>query len=89
MSDKLRSIDSSEFRKEILLVKDDFECLWNVAVKYRDKGMDQDTMYNELGKIILELRAKGDEDSEDRVTDLSDYVCGWCNPVQRLYKDEK
>ena len=80
-------MDSSEFRKEILLAKDNLDSLWKVAVKYRDLGMDKETMYNQLGEIILDLRAHGDEASEDRITDLSDYVIGYCIPEQRLFKD--
>lgn len=81
-------MNTSEFRKEILMAKDDLDRLWKVAVKYRDLGMDKDTMYSELGRIILEFRAKGDEETDDRITDLSDYVIGYCIPEQRLYKDE-
>jgi len=82
-------MEISEFRKEILLAKDNIDSLWKVAVKYRDLGMDKDTMYNELETIILELRAKGDEETEDRITDLSDYVIGFCIPKLRLFKDEE
>ena len=81
-------MNTSEFRKEILMAKDDLDRLWKVAVKYRDLGMDKDTMYSELERIILEFRAKGDEETDDRITDLSDYVIGYCIPEQRLYKDE-
>lgn len=82
-------MDTSEFRKEILLAKDDLNSLRKISVKYRDLGMNKDTMYSELGRIILEFRAKGDEEAEDRITDLSDYVIGFCIPEQRLFKDEK
>lgn len=80
-------MDTSEFKKEILLAKDDLDSLWKVAVKYRDLGMDKGTMYSQLGEIILDLRAHGEEATEDRITDLSDYVIGYCIPEQRLFKD--
>ena len=80
-------MDTSEFRKEILLAKDDLNSLRKISVKYRDLGMNKDTMYSEWGRIILEFRAKGDEEAEDRITDLSDYVMGYCIPEQRLYKN--
>ena len=50
-------MDTSEFRKEILLAKEDLNSLRKISVKYRDLGMDKDTMYSELGRIILEFRA--------------------------------
>ncbi len=82
-------MDTSEFKKEILLAKDNLQSLWDVAVKYKDLGMDQDTMIDALVESILDLRAKGDEETEDRIADLADYVSGFCIPSQRLYKDEE
>lgn len=58
---------------------------WEVLVKYKNLGMDKETMYNALDLLRAEFRSKDDEESEDIVMDYMDLVVGWCNPRWRVF----
>lgn len=48
------------------------ECL----LKFKSLGMDKDCMVRNLE----ELRNGSDEETEDILLELMDFVVGWCNP---------
>ena len=55
--------------------------MWEILKNYKDRGMSKDDAYN----ILQELRAEFDEEGEDRILELMDYVIGFCAPSMRLY----
>ena len=54
------------------------ECL----IKFKNIGMDKDSMI----KNLEELRKNCDEEKEDVLLELMDFVTGYCNPNIILYK---
>ena len=48
------------------------ECL----IDFKNRGMDEESMYVSLE----ELRAGSDEETEDLLLELMDFVKGFCNP---------
>ncbi len=61
--------------------------IYELLIKYKQSGMDQDTMYNVLESIRVEMRELGEEELEDEIMDYMDYVCGQCYPTWRLYPE--
>lgn len=75
------------FREEILAGLKTGSDLSELAVKYKDLGMDKESMYHVLEVLMLELRENKDEASEDLIMDLMDRVVGWCNPDSRIFPE--
>lgn len=75
------------FREEILAGLKTGSDLSELAVKYKDLGMDNESMYHNLEVLRQEMRAKKDEASEDLIMDLMDRVVGWCHTDCRIYPD--
>ena len=75
------------FREEILAGLKTGADLSELAVKYKDLGMDKESMYHVLEVLMLELRENKDEASEDLIMDLMDRVVGWCNPDSRIFPE--
>ena len=75
------------FREEILAGLKPGSDLSELAVKYKDLGMDNERMYHNLEVLRQEMRAKEDEASEDLIMDLMDRVVGWCNPDSRIFPE--
>lgn len=75
------------FSEEILAGLKTGSDLSELAVKYKDLGMDKESMYHNLEVLRQEMRAKEDEASEDLIMDLMDRVVGWCNPDSRIFPE--
>ncbi|SMC30922.1 hypothetical protein SAMN06296952_0029 [Oscillospiraceae bacterium] len=75
------------FREELLAGLKTESDLSELAVKYKDLGMDNESMYHNLEVLRQEMRAKEDEASEDLIMDLMDRVVGWCHTDCRIYPD--
>lgn len=75
------------FSEEILAGLKTGSDLSELAVKYKDLGMDKESMYHNLEVLRQEMRAKEDEASEDLIMDLMDRVVGWCHTDCRIYPD--
>ena len=53
------------------------------------KGDDKETVLGLFEKARQELRQAGRETDEDAVTDVMDFLLGWCSPHMKLTPDEK
>ena len=81
-------MDKVAFKTDILnkiKMRSSDESIRSVLFKYKQLGMDKDTMYNCLESLRSELRENGDELSEEKIMDYMDYVVGWCSPNMRIY----
>ena len=76
------------FREEMLS-----DCLNGVAplvvqeklMKYKQSGMDKDTMYDVLDSLRLEMHQNGNKKAEDIILEYMDFVIGWCNPKLSIF----
>lgn len=59
---------------DLLLLRD---CL----IDFKNRGMDEERMYVSLE----ELRAGSDEETEDLLLELMDFVRGFCNPELSVF----
>ncbi len=59
---------------DLLLLRD---CL----IDFKNRGMDEESMYVSLE----ELRAGSDEETEELLLELMDFVRGFCNPELRVF----
>ena len=75
------------FREEVLKGLKTGSDLSEVSEKYKNMGMDKDSMYRVLEVLRQEMRAKKDEASEDLIMDMRDRVVGWCNPDSRIFPE--
>jgi hypothetical protein len=76
------------FKEEIMsdILNDvDASIVWEKLMKYKQSGMDKDTMYNALDSLRLEMRQKGDEKTEDAIMEYMDLVTGWCHPKWKIF----
>lgn len=48
------------------------------------KGRPRDDLYEDLKRLVLELRREGRDDLEDAVMDVMDVLVGWSSPSARL-----
>lgn len=47
-------------------------------------GHPRDDLYEDLKRLVLELRRDGRGDLEDEVIEVMDVLVGWCAPSARL-----
>ena len=71
--------------KEGIKANRSFFVLRSEIVKFKKDGGSQ----CEAGRVLEELRGEfqGEEDSEDVILDLLDYVMGWCSTHHRIWED--
>lgn len=50
-------------------------------VNYKNCGMDEESMYRNLE----EMRSSSDDETEDVLLELMDFVGGFCNPTLRIF----
>jgi hypothetical protein len=80
---------ADEFRKELISeLSNGGSIKLETLRKYKKLGMDQDSMYKVLEALMLEMREKGDEKSEDDVMDAADVVVGFCSPQLKLFPEQ-
>jgi len=75
------------FKKEILeqLKNGFFECM-EILFRYKNLGMAQIEMYENMKALHTKFREQDDEESEDAIVDLSDYIWGWCSPSDAIFE---
>ena len=76
-----------EFREEIRIEINAGNIKIETLKKYKQLGIDQDTMYSVLESFRAEMRLKNDEETEDMIMDNMDFVCGWCSPHMKIYPE--
>lgn len=75
------------FREEVFKGLKTGSDLSEVSEKYKNMGMDKDSMYHNLEDLMLEMRENKDEASENIIMDLMDRAVGWCNPDSRIFPE--
>lgn len=66
---------------EIKRHQNDLESLRECLIRFKNKGMDKDSMYESLEK----LRSSNDSEIEDILLELMDFVVGYCNPHWAIF----
>ena len=77
---------TAEIKKGINENKNTFE-LRDVIIGFKKKGGSQKEAHEILEKIRFEFEAN--ENKEDKVLELLDFVCGWCQKEFRIWKEIK
>ncbi len=47
-------------------------------------GRSRDAVYEDLKRLVLDLRRDGRDELEDAVMDVMDVIVGWCSPSARI-----
>jgi len=68
-------------QEEIIKKQNDIYALREYLVKFKDNGMDKDTMLEILEKLKI-IKSPG---TEDTILELVDFVTGVCNPALALF----
>jgi DNA-binding SARP family transcriptional activator len=63
-------------QKEVNAYRDDLLLLRESLIKFKNDGMDKETMLENLEK----LRTTSDPETEDIFLELMDFVVGYCSP---------
>jgi hypothetical protein len=58
--------------------------LRNFVATLVDEGMDANAILADLDQLRSEFRLSGNEQREDIVTDVMDFLAGWCSPTMRI-----
>ena len=76
------------YNKAILDALDhDKDMLYDITRDFKDKGLNQFEAYEILKRIRCILIEKKDEDTEDLVLELMDYVVGFCQPKYKIWDE--
>lgn len=76
-----------DFREEIRLEIEAGNIKTETLKKYKQLGIDQDTMLSVLESFRAEMRLKNDEETEDMIMNNMDLVCGWCAPQCKIFPE--
>lgn len=71
---QLLPIEIKKYHNDLLVLR---ECL----IRFKNNGMDKDSMYANLEK----LRSRSDSETEDILLELMDFVVGYCNPDLSIF----
>lgn len=66
---------------EIKRHQNDLESFRECLIRFKNKGIDKDSMYESLEK----LRSYSDFETEDVLLELMDFVVGYCNPNLSIF----
>ena len=75
-----------EIKRGINENKNAFE-LRDLIIEFKKKGGSQKDAHKILEEIKYEF--KEDENKEDKILELLDFVCGWCQEQFRIWKEVK
>jgi hypothetical protein len=64
-----------------------FDALWALAKQFRDENMSQSVMYDLLTEFHLDHREEHDETRSNAISDVLDFVVGWCTADNRLFPE--
>jgi len=71
---QLLPVEINNHHDNLLIIR---ECL----IKFKNDGMDKDSMLENLEK----LRSESDSETEDILLELMDFVVGYCNPNLSIF----
>ena len=76
-----------KFQKELLEKLNNKPCdCREILLKYKNLGMTQHNMYKSMFKVMVELRIRGDEATEDDLMDLMDCIVGFCSSTSAIFE---
>ena len=61
--------------------------LRTIIVSYQEAGMTQQAAAILLEAIRQAFQQSGEEDQEDLVLELMDFMAGWCQPKWKIWSD--
>ena len=64
--------------------KQDTRALREIVVSLFDAGVTQESLLDGLKHLRKEFREAGDDEAEDAILEVMDYVVGWCSPHMRI-----
>lgn len=73
-------VDGAKFRRDVLAVVDgarDFRLINRLLDEHLAAGVPAEQLIDELGVLVLDLRAQDREDDEGMVTNGIDVLTGW------------
>lgn len=73
-------VDGAKFRRDVLAVVDgarDFRLINRLLDEHLAAGVPAEQLIDELGVLVLDLRAQDREDDEEMVTNGIDVLTGW------------
>jgi hypothetical protein len=50
-----------------------------------DAGYSNEQLYSDLRYLYRDVSERGNEDLEEAIADVMDFLTGWCAPAARLY----
>jgi hypothetical protein len=63
---------------------DPLHALRDIARSMLDEGTPRDDVLAVFDAVRLRLRAEGRDSCEDAVTDVMDFLAGWCSPHMKF-----
>lgn len=58
---------------------------WKILIRMKDEGIsasDAEQLFSEIRSIMI---SEGNEEGEDRILEVLDFVVGWCPPHNRVW----
>ena len=77
-------MDSIPILRDCAKSADPVEALRECIIGMRSKGVEKASILRDLEALVREFRESGNEKSEDAVTDVMDFLVGWCSPHVRI-----
>lgn len=54
-------------------------------LRYKELGIDKDSMYSVLDSLRDEMRKNGEDELEDAIIEIMDFIIGWCAPNMKIF----
>ncbi len=71
--------------KAALLAKDPVEALSQNVREMKANGLSQQEVYDIFNELLQSPRVRENEQQEDAIRDVMDFIAGWCSPEARLF----
>jgi hypothetical protein len=72
-------------RFESALQTENYAGLIDLVHQFQAQGINQTEVYDLFRQFMLHLRETEREKNENKVTDVMDFIAGWCSPHQCLF----
>ncbi len=81
---KVLEMDQIELLRESAKAHKNALQLRKLAAELIDSGTSREQILSDLELLTREFRSAANNEAEDAVTDVMDFVVGWCAPNMRL-----
>jgi hypothetical protein len=78
---------TKQARFESALPVGGYDGLIDLVLQLKAEGLTQIEIYDLFTQSMLWLRESGRQDDEDKVTDVMDFIVGWCSSHMKLFPD--